>query len=383
MNHIQDLLERFKVISKSPRAQLDHYLADGKKLIGCFPYYVPEELVYAAGMIPFGIWGAAGTIKAAKEYFASFYCTIAQMGLELSLNGALDGLSGVIMSCMCDTLRPLTQNFRTANPGLPFLFLAHPQNRRLNCGINYTVSEYIGLKKKLEVISGENITDEKLYEAISVYNSSRAARRNFVRLAGQHPDVISAGLRCAVLKSAYFMSKAEHTALLSELNAKLEQLPPCSWKGVRVLVSGIINDSENLLDIFDENHIAIVADDVAHESRSFRIDVEENCEPMMALAQQFAAQDYDTLLYDPELNKRPDYVAELAKSSGAQGVVILMMQFCDPEEMEYPSLKKGLDEAGIPSMVIGVDQQMKDFGQAKTAIQAFSDILTINKGGTT
>ena len=77
----------------------------------------------------------------------------------------------------------------------------------------------------------------------------------------------------------------------------------------------------------------------------------------------------------PIFNKRPGHIVNLVKESGAQGVVILMMQFCDPEEIEYPSLKKGLEEAGIPYVMIGFDQQMSDFGQAKTSIQAFSDVL--------
>ena len=52
-----------------------------------------------------------------------------------------------------------------------------------------------------------------------------------------------------------------------------------------------------------------------------------------------------------------------------------MQQFCDPEEMEYPYLKKALDAAKIPHIKIGIDQQMHDFGQAKTAIQAFAESL--------
>ncbi len=376
MNRMQQLLEQFVIISESPRTQLDHYLDEGKKVIGCFPYYVPEELVYAADMIPFGIWGAAGTVNAAKAYFAPFYCTIAQMGLELSLNGSLSGLSGVIMSSMCDTLRPLTQNFQAANPNMPFMFLAHPQNRRLECGIQYTLSEYNGLKTRLEAISGVAVSDERLLESIRICNASRAARRDFVELSGKHPDVISARMRGSVLKSAYFMAKPEHTALLAELNAELSALPVCDWKGLKVVVSGIINDNANLLDIFDQYRIAIVADDVAHESRSIRVDVREGSNPLTSLAMQFSAQDYDPLLYDPELNNRPKHVIERVRESGAQGVVILMMQFCDPEEIEYPSLKKALDEAGIPSVIIGVDQQVKNFGQARTLLQTFSDVLS-------
>ena len=102
---------------------------------------------------------------------------------------------------------------------------------------------------------------------------------------------------------------------------------------------------------------------------------------MMALAQQFADQDYDVLLYDEHSNKnrRADYVVQMVKDSGAQGLVLFMQQFCDPEEMEYPYLKKALNEAGIPHIKLGIDQQMRDFGQAQTAIQAFADVLEMAK----
>lgn len=70
-----------------------------------------------------------------------------------------------------------------------------------------------------------------------------------------------------------------------------------------------------------------------------------------------------------------DYVVQMVKDSGAQGLVLFMQQFCDPEEMEYPYLKKALDDASIPHVKLGVDQQMRDFGQASTAIQAFADVL--------
>ena len=48
-------------------------------------------------------------------------------------------------------------------------------------------------------------------------------------------------------------------------------------------------------------------------------------------------------------------------------------------KMEYPYLKKALDDAGIPHIKLGIDQQMRDFGQARTAIQAFADVLEMNK----
>ena len=354
---IEVLLNQFKEASEHPHRQIEAYKAQGKKVIGVLPYYAPEELVIAAGMVPMGIWGSnKKTISMAKEYCATFYCTIAQLALEMLLDGTLDMLDGIITPTICDTLRPMSQNFRVAMEGkLPCIFLAHPQFRRPAFGLQFTVDQYMHVKKELEKISGTAITDEALREAIKVMNRSRSA----------------------VLRSAWFMEKADHVEKLEALNAELAALPACDWKGAKVITSGIICDNPKLLQIFDDNKIAIVADDVAQESRAIRVDAAETGDPMLALAQQCADQDYDVWLFDEQStqNRRGDYVVKLAKDNGAQGLVLFMQQFCDPEEMEYPYLKKALDEAGVPHIKLGVDQQMRDFGQASTAIQAFADVL--------
>lgn len=380
---INALLDEFKVKAATPKQQLAEYKAQGKKVVGVLPYYAPEELVYAAGIVPMGIWGSNNkTISRAKEYCATFYCTIAQLALEMLLDGTMDGLDGIITPTICDTLRPMSQNFRVAmGDKMSVIFLAHPQNRFEDFGLQFTVDQYTHVKKELEKIAGREITNDDIKNAIKVYNESRAARRKFVKLASDHCDVITPTKRSAVLKAFHFMLKDEYTAKLNELNAGLEKLPVCDWQGTKVVTSGIICDNPALLAAFEENNIAIAADDVAHETRSFRTDVPEDADPMMALAHQFANIDYDVLLYDPKSseNRRGEFVANLVKESGAQGLVLFMQQFCDPEEMEYPYLKKALNDADIPHIKLGIDQQMRDFGQARTAIQAFADVLEMRK----
>ena len=379
---IEVLLNQFKEASDHPYRRIKAYKEQGKKVIGVLPYYAPEELVYAAGMVPMGIWGSnSKTIAQAKEYCATFYCTIAQLALEMLLDGTLDDLDGLITPTICDTLRPMSQNFRVAMEGkLPCIFLAHPQNRRPAFGLQFTVDQYMHVKSELEKISGEPISDEALRNAIKVYNKSRAARRKFSKLASEHCDVISAVSRSAVYRASWFMLKDEYTEKLVALNEELKALPAANWKGTKVVTSGIICDNPKLLQIFIDNNIAIAADDVAHESRSFRFDAPENVEDgLLALAMQFSSMDYDILLYDKNSNqnRRAEDVVAKVKESGAQGLVLFMQQFCDPEEMEYPYLKKALDAANIPHIKLGVDQQMRDFGQAATAIEAFADVLSV------
>ena len=376
---IELLLNDFKAVAEHPHRQADAYKAQGKKIIGVLPYYAPEELVYAAGMVPMGIWGSNNkTISRAKEYCATFYCTIAQLALEMLLDGTLDVLDGLITPTICDTLRPMSQNFRVAMEGkLPCIFLAHPQYRRPSFGLQFTVDQYMHVKKELEKISGAAITDDALRQAIKVMNRSRAARREFVKLASEHCDVITAVKRSAVLRAAWFMEPAVFAEKLEALNAELAKLPAANWTGKKIVTSGIICDNPKLMQILDDNQIAIAADDVANESRPCLVDAAETGDPMMALAQQFADQDYDVLLYDEHSsqNRRADFIVKMVKDSGAQGLVLFMQQFCDPEEMEYPYLKKALNAAGIPHVKLGVDQQMRDFGQASTALQAFADVL--------
>lgn len=376
---IEAMMKEFQAIAYNPNKQLADFKAAGKKVIGVLPYYAPEELVYAAGMVPMGVWGSnKKTISRAKEYCATFYCTIAQLALEMLLDGTMDQLDGLITPTICDTLRPMSQNFRVSiGDKIPTIFLAHPQNRFADWGLQFCIDQYTNVRKMLDKISGHEMPDEDIRKAIKVYNASRAARREFVKLANEHCDVVTPTLRSAVLKASWFMLKDEYTEKLVALNEELKKLPAANWKGVKVVTSGIVVDNPKLLAIFEENNIAIAADDVAHESRAFRTDADETGDPMMALAKQFANIDYDVLLYDPASaqNRRGEFVANLVKESGAQGLILFMQQFCDPEEMEYPYLKKALDEAGIPHIKLGVDQQMRDFGQASTAIQAFADVL--------
>lgn len=381
MDEIKELLEQFKYYANNPRKQLDKYLAEGKKAVGVFPYYAPEEIVYAAGVVPFGVWGGQGSIERAKEYFPTFYYSLALRCLKMALDGTLDGLSASIITTLDDTLRPFSQNYKVGvGQKIPMIFLNHGQHRKEEFGKTYNARIFNKAKEELEKICGVTVTDENLKKAFKVYNENRAEKRKFIKLAAKHPQTIKASDRCYVLKSSYFMLKDEHTALLKQLNTKLEALPEESWDGVRVVTSGIITDTPGLLEVFDAYKVCIVADDVAHESRALKVDIDLSIEdPMLALADQFARMDEDPILYDPDIYKRPKYVVNLAKENNADGCLLFMMNFNDTEEMEYPSLKQAFDAANIPLIKMGYDQQMVDFGQVKTQLETFNEIVQLNR----
>ena len=379
MAEIKELLEQFKYYAENPRKQLDKYLAEGKKAVGIFPYYAPEEIVYAGGMVPFGVWGGQGPIEKAKDYFPTFYYSLALRCMEMALDGTLDGLSASMITTLDDTLRPFSQNYKvSAGRKIPMVFLNHAQHRKEDFGRNYNAKIFRNAKEELEKICDVKITDENLKKAFEVYNENRAEKKRFIKLTASHPQSIKASDRTNVLKSGYFMLKDENTALLKELNAKLEALPEEQWDGVKVVTSGVITDNPGLMEVFDKYKVCIVADDVAHESRALKIDIDLSIEdPMLALADQFARMDEDPILYDPDIYKRPKYVLDLVKQNKADGCLLFMMNFNDTEEMEYPSLKQAFDAAKIPLIKMGYDQQMVDFGQVKTQLETFNELVQL------
>lgn len=352
------------------------YQDQGKKIIGVSPYHMPVELVYAGGMIPMGLWGSQGEVTGAKEYFPAFYCSIVQRTMDMALDGTLDCLSGIMISIQCDSLKSLGQNIKRAvGSKIPYIHVAMAQNRKLDCGIDFNETQYRKVKTHLESICGRTITDEDVENAIRVYNASKVKMQEFVEVAAQYPQIVTPSVRSRVLCAANYMDRAEYTEILTELIEELKKEEVKPWDGVKIVTTGILTSLPSLNEIFEENKMAIVEDEVAQESRQFRTLVEEGTgNPVRALAKYLGDIEGCSLMYDPE-KLRSDMLIEKVKKSGADGVVYVQAKFCDPEEFDYPIFKKALEAAGIKLVMIEVDQQMTNFEQARTSLQTFAEML--------
>lgn len=375
MSDIKELLAPFAAAASNPSAQVERYVAEGKRIIGVGPYYVPEELVHAGGGVPFGVWGMVGPAVEAKKYFPPFFCSICQMTLEMGLAGKLDQLSGMMITGLCDNLRPFSQNW-SAGVGskIPMIFVSQPQNRAFPGGRQYAIDSYTEVKRDVEECLGTIIEDDDLRVSIALYNEWRAAMRTFVQLAGQHPAEVSVTDRVNVINAGYYLLKDEHLPLVRALNEALAALPS-SLEGYKpIVLSGIYEDIPSISAILEDNKFAIVADDLAKESRAFALQVPEEGDPVEALADGWCALKCDSVLFDP----RKDHcrrIPALAQEAGAAGVVILMAKFCDPEEYDEPITKRECKAAGVPVVTIEVDQSTETYGQARTQLETFAELI--------
>lgn len=373
---MEAILARMQEVIDNPNEVIKKFKKEtGNKAIGCFPVYCPEEIIHAAGMFPVGIWGGHTELDLAKQYFPAFACSIMQSSLEYGLKGTYNELSAVIIPGMCDTLICLGQNWKVAVPKVPYIALVYPQNRKLDSGVTYLVNEFKHVKKELEKIGGKEITEEKLHESIEIYNEHRRVMQEFVALAPKYSKTIKPSVRNLVIKSGFFMRKEEHTDLVKKLISKLNKMQVEECTGSKVVLTGISLDSKDILEILEENNITVVADDLAQESRQFRTLVPDGKDALERLARQWSNVEGCSLAYDPD-KKRGSMIVDKVKANGADGVVFCMMKFCDPEEYDYPVVKKDIESHDIPTLYIEVDQQTSNNEQVRTRVQAFSEMLS-------
>lgn len=346
----------------------------GKEAFGCFPIYTPEEIVYAAGMIPVGMWGGETELKLADKYLQGFCCSIMRSNIEYGMKGTYNMLKGIILPTFCDTLKCICENWKVAVPQIPILPIVYPQNRNIDAGFSYMITEFKRVRSEIEKLTGSTIEEADLQEAWELYEEYRKTMREFTKIAANYPQLIGAKTRHLIIKAGSFMDKKAYIEDIKNIISGLESEEKVPFDGKRVVATGLLAEPVELLNIFEENKVAFSADDLAQESRQFRTPGRTEGSVWEKLAYRIADQKGDTFLYEAD-KTRGQLLIDLVKESKADAVVIFMMKFCDPEEFDYPIYKKELEAAGIPMLYLEIDQQVNSFEQIRTRVQSFTEML--------
>ncbi|RJP85260.1 MAG: 2-hydroxyacyl-CoA dehydratase [Desulfobacteraceae bacterium] len=348
----------------------------GKKVVGNFCTYTPEELIYAAGAVSFRLFGTKEDISLADKHLQSYCCSLVRGGLEDALRGNLSFLAGTVFPHTCDSIQRLSDIWRL-NAGFPFhIDIVLPVKLDTLSARTYMVDVLAGCKTDLETALGVQITPERLQHAISIYNDIRRTLGDIYRMRSADPSVISAGDLYHVIKASMIMDRDELLPLLNALYAELK----AGAKAVslnaspRVLLSGGVCNHPDIYDALESSGAQVVWDDLCTGTRYFEGQIEENIDPVEAIADRYISR---MVCPAKHLNvtARGEHLVHLAKVQNAAGVIFLFLKFCDPHSFDYPYLKKFLDEAGIPNILLEVEAQLPADAQLRTRFDTFVDML--------
>ena len=374
MATIEEIFAQLEEAARNPLAAVTQAKEEGEKVVGCVPYFAPMELVHAAGLHPVELWGGGKITGTGSSYYPAFYCSVLFTLIERALDGTYDDLDAVIVPTTCDGLRNLEENWKFARPDANIIDFVQSVVRDTPEANRYFRNQLKYVAGRLGEVAGAPVTERALRESIEVYNRQRQAMRAFSELAAQHVDVVGPKARQAVFAAARSMAVETHTSLVEQLNAELEALPVFEFKGVKVLLTGIMVDSLPLLDMLVKNDIAVVGDLTVSESARYATDIPGKVDPYDSLVAAWKDVKGVSVALDPK-KQRGDMLVDMARERGADGVVACIVKFCEPEEFDVPVMKVQLERAGIPLLVLEVESQDAASEQAATRIQAFAEMI--------
>lgn len=374
MTKLETLLQTLCQAGEHPEAAIRASMEEtGKPAVGCFPLFVPEELVYAAGFLPVGLWGGVSAFQKSNQYIQSFACSIMRANLELGLSGKYDFLQAALIPSQCDTLKCVCENFKVAVPKVPVIGVTIPHNRTIQAAHEQLLDEFDYLRRALEQVQTPACKPMPLEDAFAVYEDYRATMMDFLDTVPAYLNTITPKVRHLLLKAAWFMDKKAYTAQMKELLSLLKAQPKEDFPGKRFLVTGIMLDAGPVLDLLEELGIGVVDDLLCHESMQFRTPTRPTGTVESKLAYRFLDLKGASPLYEPK-KPRGTLLAQMAKERQADAVFFSLMKFCDPEAFDHPMVKKDLAAQGIPLLSIEHDQLVESTEQIRTRIQGFLEI---------
>ena len=354
----------------------------GKKVIGTFCVFVPEEIVLAADAIQVGLCaGAEAGSEAAEKILPRNTCALIKsfVGFKLSrLCPYIESCDLVVGETTCDGKKKAYEIFADY---APVYVMEIPQMKNA-CDRDLWKSELFRFKDKIEAITGNTITAEKLKAAIKLVNDRRRVLQRLNRLRAAIPPPISGRDVILVNQISFYDDPVRFTAKITELCDELEKRVDAG-EGIvpkettRLMLSGCPMAVPNwkLPFVVESSGAVIVGEESCIGTRNTRDLVDESAQTLEAMLDALVDRymRIDCACFTPN-NERLDHIVEMAQDLKVDGVIHYALSFCQPYTMEAYKVDKALQKAHIPMLPIETDYSMEDVEQLKTRVEAFVEM---------
>jgi benzoyl-CoA reductase subunit C len=348
--------------------------AKQKMIIGYLCSYTVEELIYAAGFHPMRLFSSKSDIVLAENHLQSYCCSLVRGVLEDSLSGRLDFLDGTVFPHTCDSIQRLSDIWRMNGRYEFFADVILPAKLTGRSAKTYMLDVLARFKKDLETAAGKEITHADLEKSIKKFNLIRKNLSKIYTLQSRKPGSIKGADLYALIKGSMVMDRDEVADLLPAITSNLEKMDAPVNNGKRIVVSGSLCDSPDIYAAIEEAGGVIVGDDLCTGQRWFEGQIPEDGNPISAIAARYM----DRMICPAKhtsTTTRGENIVSLTRKNKADGVIFMLLKFCDPHAFDYPYLKEYLDREGIKNMLIEMDDQQQNLGQLSTRFETFIHMI--------
>ena len=346
----------------------------GRKVLGHFQVYFPEELAHAAGMLPVKVRGAPVEMRLADSHFGSYLCSILRSSLEVALDGRLP-LDMFVTHPICDSARNLAGVWNR-NLSYPSQILYLPQNANSTGTAPYLRDEYARVLGDIEAVSGRRVTETDLQRSVAVFNENRRLLREVYAIKRETPWLLPVDEAYVLVALGALLPREEHNRLLRALLPQLRARTTRPQDKIRVIFEGGFCEQPplDLLSVIAQS-CYVVDDDLLIGLRYLTRDVSEDLEPLAALAEAYLdGSSYSPVQHDTRKPKE-HMLLERLRGANAQAAIIAAAKMCEPGLDEQVAYTKALDEAHIPYFVTEFEEKMSGFDQLQLQLETFVESI--------
>jgi benzoyl-CoA reductase/2-hydroxyglutaryl-CoA dehydratase subunit BcrC/BadD/HgdB len=389
MNQGRNVMEEKRLAAhlRDRPAQLEEAQKNGVKIVGYFPgNYVPEEIIYASGSVPLCLihGGSSRPADAALSVVPQIICPFAraQIGERLlKENPYYNMIDMLVAPITCQHLKKVAEVWEYYGD-LKIFKLGIPLLPTGGFDLEYYVGRLRVLKDRLQAFSGNEITDEKMGEAIDLYNRMRGLFKKISLLRRAPPSVISTLDFVKLNHASFYADPVFMVDVLDSVYSELEGTQPSpQTEAPRILLIGpnIAHGDYRILELVKASGGEIVVEEMCEGIRYYWNNIEKAGDLFQSLGRGYLVDRIPCAFMGDSARKRLDFALSLVNDFNVSGIIWYELLCCETYDSESYYFAEKMGERNIPMLVLESDYGIADTGQVRTRIEAFIEIV---KGGT-
>ncbi len=363
---------------------------EGRICVGSVCYQMPEVLMDLPGTFTVRLRAPrTGSMEMGTYYLTSLLCEYSRALLERAIEGGYQFLDCLMAPDGCTMINRCVENMELLKindkENFFYQYLEVPMKADDN-GLNLYISE---CQKKilnpLHEVYGIDISEDTLRQAVAAHNKTCRLITEIGNYRKEDNPRITGYEFHIICMATYVCPKDKLLPLLEETLEELKTRVPDEKKQFRakVAVVGSEIDDVDMIKLIEDSGALVVADRFCYGSLPGREEIILNdTEPVLTqicreyMMNCMCPRHMDT----PKMNRRREYVNEIAKEYHADGIIYEQMKFCDPWAYERMVGSHVLrEEYGYPVLTIDRPYAVGTSGQIRTRVQAFVESIEIKK----
>jgi benzoyl-CoA reductase subunit C len=351
----------------------------GGKVAGYFCSSVPEEILMAAGYLPFRIRGTGSeNTELSDAFYSPINCSFPRHAFNMALKGEYAFLDALVCINSCDHVRRVYDNWIRNIPTTRFATVMSLPRKVGDRQVDWYCDEINLLREKLAQHLGVSITDEKIRDAIRLQNEIRALQKSLYLLRKSDRPPITGAETLAVMVAGTALPRETYRELLRQLLADLQDAEGNGGYKARIMILGSELDDPEYIRIIEDQGGLVVTDSMCYGTRLMWVPVDETeSDPVRALARFHIQQRPACPRMYGNQPERIAFTKQMAEEFRVDGIIGERLQFCDNWLVEHYMTKNDLKEhGGVPFLQLDREYVLSGKGQIRTRVQAFLETMS-------